>query len=50
MWYIIFSYLLNSGNPTLPIEPTNPDIVIVQSVDDGEIGDNGHVRPPRPKK
>ncbi|WP_179221527.1 hypothetical protein [Sphingobacterium cellulitidis] len=57
MWYLILSYLMNPGNPTMPIQPTDPNIMVTQSVDDPDAdsddpvyGDNGNVRPPRPKK
>ncbi|WFB62183.1 hypothetical protein PZ892_10870 [Sphingobacterium sp. WM] len=57
MWYLILSYLMNPGNPTMPIQPTDPNIMVTQSVDnpdadsdDPVYGDNGNVRPPRPKK
>lgn len=55
MWYLILYHLMNTGNPTMPIEPINNDPVIMQSNtnsgdDDPAYGDLGQVRPTRPKK
>ncbi|WP_313259737.1 hypothetical protein [Sphingobacterium sp.] len=55
MWYLILYHLMNIGNPTMPIEPIDNDAIIIQSNsdsgdDDPVYGDQGQVRPPRPKK